>query len=47
MLDDGNLTNDGVHQLFTDKFEGQRFTLQILKLFPPDVSGEFIQYSQY
>lgn len=34
MIEDDALTNHGIHQLFTDHFEGQIFTLQIITYVP-------------
>jgi hypothetical protein len=35
------LTNNGVHYLFGDNFEGQQFTLQIITYLPSSLDSPF------
>lgn len=39
------LTNNGIHYLFGDNFEGQQFTLQFISFMPPPEAHQPFRYS--
>lgn len=42
------LTNNGIHSLFSDSFEGQQFTLQIITYMPSDFTFTYaLDQSEY